>query len=81
MIWNLMSPYTVVADEIETIAYFNGRRIARDHLDQLFFQNIRRSNMQVTDLLTYDMLTPIGELPKNEQAALFDFLEKHNVRF
>lgn len=79
MIINLMSPYPIIADEITTIAYFNGKRIARDHLDRLFFQYIRRSNMQVTDLLTYDMLTPVEELPKDEQAALLDFLKENGV--
>lgn len=81
MILNLTSPHAVIADEIKTIAYFNGKRIARDHLDRLFFQNIRRSNMQITDLLTYSMLTPIEELSKDEQAALLDFLEENGINF
>ena len=81
MIWYLMSPHTVIADDIETVAYFNGKRIARDHLDRLFYENIHRSNMQVVDLLTYDMLTSVKELPKDEQAALFDFLDKEGVRY
>lgn len=75
MIVNLTSPYPVIAEQITTIAYFNGKRIAKDHLDNLFFQYIGISNMQTTDLLTYDMLTPVEQLPKSEQAELYQFLQ------
>lgn len=75
MVTDLRDPYPVYHDSYYTmIAYFQGKRIVRDALDNLFFEVIPASSCQVTDLLNRERLTPISELPKQEQAAIREFV-------
>lgn len=58
---------------LETIAYFQGKRIVRDHLDNLYYEIIPAGSWQVTDIMNMDRLTPISELSKQEQAEIIAF--------
>lgn len=62
-------------DDLKTIAYFNGKRIVYDSLDNLYFEIIPRSSMSVNDMLNMDRLTPITKLPTSEQAAIREFVK------
>lgn len=59
---------------LEPIAYFNGKRIVKDSVDNLYYEIIPFANMQITDVMNMERLTPIDNLPKDEQAALRDYL-------
>ncbi len=72
---DLRDDYVVKHDSsLEPIAYFNGKRIVKDSVDNLYYEIIPFANMQVTDVMNMDRLTPIEKLPKDEQAALRDYL-------
>ncbi len=59
----------------QMIAYFMGKRIVRDHLDNLYFEIIPKSCATTVDVLNRDRLTPISELPKSEQAAIREYVK------
>jgi len=72
---DLRDDYVVKHDSsLEPIAYFNGKRIVKDSVDNLYYEIIPFANMQVTDVMNMERLTPIEKLPKDEQAALRDYL-------
>lgn len=73
---DLRDPNSVYHDSsLESIAYFNGKRIVRDSLDNLYFEIIPASSCQTTDLLNMDRLTPISELSKQEQADIREYVK------
>lgn len=72
---DLRDDYVVKHDSsLVPIAYFNGKRIVKDSIDNLYYEIIPFANMQVTDVMNMERLTPIEKLPKDEQAALRDYL-------
>lgn len=76
MITDLRDPHPVYHDSsLASIAYFHGKRIVRDHLDNLYFEIIPASSCQVTDVLNMDRLTPISRLSKKEQAEIREFVK------
>lgn len=76
MTTDLRDPYNVYHDStLASIAYFNGKRIVRDHLDNLYFEIIPASSCSAADLLNMDRLTPISKLSKQEQAEIREFVK------
>ena len=72
---DLRDDYVIKHDSsLDPIAYFNGKRIVKDSIDNLYYEIIPFVNMQVTDVMNMDRLTPIEQLPKDEQVALRDYL-------
>lgn len=72
---DLRDDYVIKHDSsLEPIAYFNGKRIVKDSVDNLYYEIIPFVNMQITDVMNMDRLTPIEQLPKDEQVALRDYL-------
>lgn len=59
---------------LKPIAYFNGKRIVKDSVDDLYYEIIPFASMKITDVMNMERLTPITQLPKDEQAALRDYL-------
>lgn len=73
---DLRDPYPVYHDSsLVMVAYFNGKRIVRDSVDDLYFEIIPAENCRTTDLLNMDRLTPISELSKQEQADIIEFVK------
>lgn len=61
-------------NSLESVAYFNGKRIVKDSVDNLYYEIIPLSSMQVTDIMNMDRLTSIENLPKDEQVAIREYL-------
>lgn len=76
MITDLRDTQTIVGEDLKTIAYYMGKRIVKDTVDNLYYEIIPKSSMQLTDLLTLDRLTPITALPRQEQAAIREFVKE-----
>lgn len=76
MTYDFSAPYTVYHDSSLTmVAYFQGKRIVRDSVDNLYFEIIPANSCQTTDLLNMDRLTPISELSKQEQAEIIEYVK------
>jgi hypothetical protein len=74
VVTDLRNPYTLYHDSsLASIAYFQGKRIVRDSVDDLYYEVIPASSCQTTDILNMDRLRPITELSKQEQAAIIEF--------
>lgn len=76
MTYDFRDQYTDYHDSSLTmVAYFQGKRIVRDSVDDLYFEIIPAENCQTIDLLNMDRLTPISELSKQEQADIIEFVK------
>lgn len=76
MTYDFRDPYPVCHDSSLTmVAYFQGKRIVRDSVDNLYFEIIPAGSCQTVDLLNMDRLTPISELSKQEQADIIEFVK------
>lgn len=76
MITDLRDTQTIVGEDLKTIAYYMGKRIVKDTVDNLYYEIIPKSSMQLTDLLTLDRLTPITALSRQEQADIREFVKE-----
>lgn len=60
---------------LKMVAYFQGKRIVSDSVDDLYFEIIPASCCQTVDILNMDRLTPISELSKQEQADIIEYVK------
>lgn len=66
-------------DDLTMIAYFNGKRIVKDSVDNLYYESIPKSSITSNDMLNRERLTSITKLPAEEQMNIQEFCIKEGV--
>lgn len=59
---------------IEYTAYFDGKAIAQDEFGKLYYQEMPEEFFESGTVALLSDLTPIGELPFNEQEKIESFI-------
>ena len=80
MITDLRNPYPECHEkDLETIAYFMGKRIVKDGVNRLYYEYIPKSSITLGDMLNRKRLKPVTELPEEEQMQIKEFCIEEKV--
>lgn len=67
--------YDRLAPDIEYIAYFEGKAIARDEWGELYYQEIPEEFVTFGEIAFFEDIEPISALPQEDQQRIREYLE------
>ncbi|MDE6021810.1 MAG: hypothetical protein K2H01_12535 [Ruminococcus sp.] len=64
---------------IEYVAYFDGKAIAKDEYDHYYFQELPEDLFVAGEVAFIEDLTPVDELPEEERYEIYEFLDDNDL--
>lgn len=66
-------------ESLTIIAYFMGKLIIKDSIDQLYYQEVPADRINYGDMLNLTLVDPITKLSKQEQTDIRNFLAEKGI--